>query len=281
MKQLVLNLLLGASLPLLAGRACGQGAPAKASAALAFATVTEPAGTFLFRRSNPGEEYLTDLRTTYKLDDLVAGKKSDFERVQAVCAWVHRQWKHNGNNLPQHRDPVSILQEAAQGKQFRCVEYGLVLTGALTALGIPARTLGLEMADVETRKSGAGHVLAEAWLADQHKWMLVDGQWDVIPLLNGVPLNAVELQKALAEHQPGFTVASPAGTSTRYYSRWIRPYLYYFDTGLDGRIGTQNEPGQLFLVPVGAPNPTRFQGSQPVKNRRYTNSAVTFYAPPQ
>ena len=275
MKFQLVGLLLCALLP--PGTALAQ-AP---GIALAFATTLEPAGTYQFRRSSPNDEYLTTLRTTYKLDDLVAGKKTDFERVQAVCAWVHQQWKHNGNNLPQHHDPVSILQEAAQGKQFRCVEYGIVLTGALTALGIPARTLGLEMADVETSKSGAGHVLAEAWLADQRKWMLVDGQWDVIPLLNGVPLNAVELQKALAEHQPGLAVASPVGTSIRRYSRWIQPYLYYFDTALDGRIGTRCALGNLFLVPLGTPNPTRFQGGQPVKNRLYTNSVATFYAPPE
>lgn len=281
MKKPVLNVLLSAPLLLLAGRTFGQSVPAKADAALAFATTAEPAGTFSFRRSSPSEQYLTNLRTTYKLDDLLIGKKTDFERVQAVCAWVHQQWKHNGSNLPRYYDPVSILQEAAQGKQFRCVEYGIVLTGALTALGIPARTLGLETADVETRKIGAGHVLAEAWLADQHKWMLVDGQWDVIPLLNGIPLNAVELQKALAEHQPGLAVASPAGTSTKRYSRWIQPYLFYFDTSLDSRFGAGRAPDQLFLVPLGSANPTRFQGGEPAKNRLYTNSAVTFYAPPQ
>ena len=262
------------------GRACAQRTPV-GGGALRFAVAPAPTDTFQFRRSRPDETYLTNLRTTYQLDALVAGKTTDFERVQAVCAWVHQQWKHNGRNTPQRYDPTSILQEAAQGKQFRCVEYGIVLVGALTALGIPARTLGLEMADVETRKSGAGHVLAEAWLADQHKWMLVDGQWDVIPLLNGVPLNAVELQKALAEHQSGLTVASPAGTSTRHYSRWIQPYLYYFDTGLDGRIGGRCEPGDLYLVPLEAPNPARFQGSEPVKNRLYTHSAAAFYRPPQ
>ena len=214
--------LLTAALLLGSGRAWAQ-RPRGHGGVLQFAAAPAPTDTFQFRRSRPNETYLANLRTTYQLDALVAGKTTDFARVQAVCAWVHQQWKHNGQNTPQHYDPASILQEAAQGKQFRCVEYGIVLVGALTALGIPARTLGLEMADVETRKSGAGHVLAEAWLTDQHKWMLVDGQWDVIPLLNGVPLNAVELQKALAEQQPGLAVASPAGTSTRRYSRWIHP----------------------------------------------------------
>lgn len=248
---------------------------------LPFASAPDPGEPILFRRSAPSEAYLTNLRSTYKLDDVIAGKTTDLARVQAVCAWVHQQWKHNGSNTPQQSDPVAILQEAAQGKRFRCVEYGVVLEGALTALGIPARRLGLETADVETRKSGAGHVLAEAWLQDQQKWMLVDGQWDVIPALEGVPLNAVELQKALATHQPGLAVLSPAGTTTQKYTRWIQPYLFYFTTSLDARFDAKRAPGELVLVPVGAKNPEIFQRIYPMKNRRYTNSVASFYASPQ
>ena len=134
---------------------------------------------------------------------------------------------------------------------------------------------------METRKVGAGHVLTEAWLADQRKWVLVDGQWDVIPLRQGVPLNAVELQQVLAEHQPGFSVLSTAGTLPKKYARWIQPYLFYFTMSFDSRIGVGNVPGELMLVPVGAKNPTVFQRRYPIKNTTYTHSLSSFYAAPQ
>lgn len=237
--------------------------------------------SYTFRRSAPTEPYLTTLRTTYRLDSVVAGATTDLARVQAVCAWVSRQWKHNGTNEPSKSDPLTILQEAAQGKQFRCVEYGVVLSGALAALGLPTRVLALKTADAETRKVGAGHVLTETWLRDQRKWVLVDGQWDVIPFLNGVPLNAVELQQALAARTPGFAVQSPRGTTAKKFAAWIQPYLYYFDTDFDQRFGTKTERGTLMLVPAGAKNPTVFQRKYPLRNFRYTNSAASFYAPPE
>lgn len=247
---------------------------------LAFATTPDPA-PYHFQRSLPTDPYLLALRDTYQLDKLVAGQPTDLARVQAVCAWVHRQWKHSSYRQPQNWDPASILQEAAQGKSFRCVEYGIVLEGTLAAVGIPARVLGLQTADVETRKSGAGHVLTEAWLADQQKWVLVDGQWDVIPLLHGTALNAVELQQALAVRSPGLSVLSVAGTSAKKYARWIRPYLFYFGVSFDSRIGGKKVPGELMLVPLGAKNPTVFQRRYPIQNTTYTHSLVSFYAPPQ
>ncbi|UYZ64764.1 transglutaminase-like domain-containing protein [Hymenobacter weizhouensis] len=274
MKLLLASLLVW-SLPL--GAAAQLSTPTEA---LSFAAEPDARGPFLFQRSTPADDYLTALRTTYRLDSVAAGATTDLARVQALCAWVSRQWKHNGTNEPSKSDPLTILREAAQGKQFRCVEYGIVLSGALASLGIPARVLALKMADVETRKTGAGHVLTEVWLRDQQKWVLVDGQWDVIPFLNGVPLNAVELQKALAERAPGFTVQSPRGTTAQKYARWIQPYLYYFDINFDQRFGTKTERGALMLVPAGASNPTVFQRKYPLKHLTYTNSVASFYASP-
>lgn len=54
-------------------------------------------------------------------------------------------------------------------KRFRCVEYSIVAAGALNALGIPARTVGLRTKYVETELWSAGHVVAEAYLKDLGK----------------------------------------------------------------------------------------------------------------
>ena len=66
---------------------------------------------------------------------------------------------------------------------------------------MPSRVLGLKRRDVETAKSGAGHVVAEVWLDQFNKWVFVDGQCGAIPEKDGCPLNAVEFQKSIAnEH---------------------------------------------------------------------------------
>lgn len=238
--------------------------------------------SYAFRWSDPEEPYLKRLRNQYGLDKIVADGSGDYEKLRAVCAWVHRRWEHHGDNKPQNSDPISILQEAKQGKRFRCVEYAIVTSGCLNALGIPSRVLALKTADVQTRKSGAGHVVAEAYLRDLDKWVLVDGQWDVIPLLGETPLSAVELQDALAQELPSLTVSSRSAADGEAYFRWIGRYLFYFDVGLDNRYDvSERSSKKLMLVPVGADEPKVFQRTRPIRNVIYTHSVRAFYAKPQ
>ena len=93
------------------------------------------------------------------------------------------------------------MKEARGGKKFRCVEYGIVASTALQSLNFKARVLGLKTADVETKKYGAGHVLAEVWMPQFNKWVLIDGQFNLMPILENVPLNAVEFQQAISENK--------------------------------------------------------------------------------
>ncbi|MBI3408304.1 MAG: transglutaminase domain-containing protein [Planctomycetes bacterium] len=231
-----------------------------------------------FQWCSPDDSYLKKLRTTFELDKVIAGKDSDYEKVQAICHWVRGRWEHNGNNEPKKSDPISILEEAAAGKRFRCVEYSVVLSGALNSLGISARVLGLMTKDVETRPSGAGHVVTEAYLRDQKKWIMVDGQWDAIPTLKDRPLNAVEFQAALAKKDPDLSVYSFSKIKSDRYFPWIAPYLYYFNARLDNSKFDQS-PG-LMLVPIGEKEPTVFQKKWPIKNMTHTHSVNSFYPTP-
>jgi transglutaminase-like putative cysteine protease len=225
--------------------------------------------------------YLERMREEFALDSVVATAADDYGRVRAMSKWVRSRWEHNGSNEPQKRDPISILHEAAEGKRFRCVEYAIVLAAALNAVDVPARVVSLKTADAETRKSGAGHVVAEAWLAERGKWIMVDGQFDVIPVLDGVPLNAVELQQAIARGERGLHVDSYSGGNAKRYVRWVAPYLYYFGTRIDGRYGTRTAPEELVLLPIGAKEITVFQRRFPLTDKIFTHSTAAFYTQPR
>lgn len=240
------------------------------------------AESYDFLWSSPDDPYLKRLRTEYELDKIIAGSKSDYEKVQTICHWVHGLWEHHGDNTPKNDDPISILQEVKQGKRFRCVEYAIVISGCLNALGIPSRVLSLKTEDCETKNSGAGHVVAEAYLRDMNKWIMVDGQWDIIPLLDGTPLNAIELQNALAQKLPGLNISSLSGNKADEYFEWIAPYLFYFDIPLDNRVGVPDRsPKRLMLVPIGVKEPKVFQRKWPIRNTIYTHSARAFYVKPK
>jgi hypothetical protein len=235
---------------------------------------------FAFTWSDSTSPYLDSLRRRYPMTAVLPGAATDYARVQAVSRWVRSRWQHNGDNVAVPGDPISILDQAASGQRFRCVEYAVVVAGVLQSIGIRARVLGLKTSDVETRATGAGHVVAEAYLRESGRWVMVDGQWDAIPTLDGQPLDAVNFQRALAAHAPGLSVMSLSSTKPSAYFAWVGPYLYYFDASLDQRLGVARRAGSLMLVPLGAPNPKVFQQKYSLGTMTYTSSVAAFYEAP-
>jgi len=255
------------------------------STALQFDTISKNTNLQFWYEKNQNNEFLNLLRSKHPIDSLIQDAKSDTERVQRIMNWVHKQWRHDGNNEPRNNDAISILEEAKEGKNFRCVEYAIVVSACLNAIGLKTRVLGLMTKDVETRQFGAGHVVAEVFLNDLNKWVFIDPQWDAMPVLNGIPLNAVEFQKAIANDFGDLEIKSSM-VSKRRYIDWVYPYLYYFDIAFDNREGLNIERNtidgkrRLMLVPVGSINPTVFQRIHKIHDVIYTNSLNDFYAPP-
>jgi hypothetical protein len=233
--------------------------------------------------------FLRQLRTEYELLKVVEDCKSEIEKVKVLTHWTSIQWKHTSSNRPSKNDALTILKEAKQGKQFRCVEYSYVLCAALNAVGLKSRVLSLKTKDVETRKYGAGHVVVETYLTGLDKWIMADGQFNVIPTLDNLPLNAVEFQKAISKRDK-LTLVDNNGTlkskSSKKYLGFINEYLYYFDISFDNRIEPVNErlkvkeKAKLMLVPIGAKNPGLFEVSSKIDYCLYSNSLTDFYRKP-
>ena len=233
--------------------------------------------------------YLRELRSKNGLVQLVAGKQSDSEKILEILNWTHHLWTHNGKNNPTKNDAQSIIDEAKKGKNFRCVEYGIVLSTSLQAINFKARLLGLSTKEVETAKSNAGHVLAEVWIPEFEKWVLLDAQFNVMPILNGIPLNAVEFQQAIAQKK-NFKLIDLNGEigeiKKKIYLSFITDYLYYMNVSFDERdvpfseLLKINQKTNLYLVPLNAKNPTVFQRKFKINNAFYTYSLNDFYQKP-
>jgi hypothetical protein len=234
--------------------------------------------------------FLRQLRNEYDLLKLTENKIEDIDKVLLILNWTHNQWKHNGSNEPSKNDALTILKEARDGKKFRCVEYGIVSSSALQALNYKSRVLGLKTADVETKRYSAGHVLAEVWMPQFNKWVLIDGQFNVMPILENVPLNAVEFQQAISENKNYKLIDIHGEVSKKRrksYVSFVFDYLYYIDARFDNRNVPSNErilyegKSSLMLVPLGAKKPSIFQIKYPLDYMAYTNSINDFYQKPK
>ena len=230
-------------------------------------TIKKPAPFVRAKADNP---YLTKLRADYRLETLVEGARGDLERVKILCAWVHTRWNHVGDAKDQPTEPIGLLEAAKRGDNFRCVEYGITVAGCLNAVGIPARVVGARSRDVENRRSGAGHVFAEAYLRDRKQWVFVDPQMNVVGELNGRPLNTVEFARELAAPRPKLT-----------YHPMLASCLFYLVYDLGWRDPASSEKVETFmLIPKGSSAPRVFQRIHKQRFDRVTGNDADVYGPP-
>lgn len=227
------------------------------------------------------------LREKYQLKDLVESANSDIEKALVLLNWTNSRWKHNGSNKPKHHDALSILEEVDQGKNFRCVEYGIVLSASLNSMAISTRTLGLKTKDVETAQVGAGHVVSEAYIPDLKKWVFLDPQKNYIPFVEEKPLNAVEYQDAIKHRRKDIELRNIHGVLSdkrkENETEWVGKYLFYFNGSFDYSGSKMKCKGkrQIMLVPLGEKGPTVFQiDDGEIDYCIYTHNLKDFYKEP-
>lgn len=223
-------------------------------------------------------EYLENLRTADSFVAEISKKDSPGEIASKLRVYVNGLWKHDGMNEPEKSDPLTIIKEARNGRHFRCVEYSIVLDGFLKSLGIPSRILALKTKDCETRLSGAGHVAVEYYDIIFNKWVMADAQFSFIPVLNDIPLNAVELQNSLTKDAlPDNMNLTEEGKNNEYFD-FVYEYLYYMSFKIE--VSRRKEFSHLMLVPEGSNKPEIFQQKYPITGHIPTCNIEEFYKLP-
>ena len=115
-----------------------------------------------------------------------------------------------------------------KGNRFPCFAYATVLAAQLKVAGFRAWVLYFKTKDIETLMSGGGHVIKEVFLHKLQKWVYVDGQFNAMPSLNGIPLNAVEFQTAIKNSFKKLEIKSLEIVNKTGYVNFIYSYLYFF-----------------------------------------------------
>jgi transglutaminase-like putative cysteine protease len=151
--------------------------------------------------------------------------------------WVHGRWEH-ANDHVERPDALEVLDRVERGDRFACVEYSIVLTQALNAVGIPARRVRLLRPDHHTGL-GKSHQVSEAWVDDLGCWVVLDGQ-------NGAwwtdhhdrPMSALTLQAARLTRQRA-TMRTTSGTCDEEATAWwFEHFATVCSTGLSYVTGS-------------------------------------------
>ncbi len=132
-----------------------------------------------------------------------------------LLRWVSQRWQHSGDSHVAWKDAAHVLERVDAGERFACVEYTIVLSQALNAVGIPARRLRLCLENHHTGW-GRAHQVTEAWIDDLGRWVVLDGQngmyWTSPD--GATPLDSAQLWRMCRAGEPPARVESLAGKAS-------------------------------------------------------------------
>lgn len=137
---------------------------------------------------------LKELRERYRLDEVVAPGKDEFDRQVHLLDWVHRQFKKFGRPSAKPRGALEILKAVEEGHTFFCAHYATVLVSAAASLGWVDRSLALRRHQGSAQGGSTEHTSTEIWSNQHRKWVMIDPTANMHIEKEGVPLNAWEIR---------------------------------------------------------------------------------------
>ena len=142
---------------------------------------------------------LKQLREHYKLDEVVAPGKDEFERQVLLLDWVNHQFKKFGKPTANPRGAAEILHDVEAGHTFFCAQYADTFVSAAASLGWIDRPLALRRPD-NVGSGSTEHSSTEIWSNQLRKWVMLDPTFAMHVEKNGVPLSALEIRQEWFEH---------------------------------------------------------------------------------
>ncbi|MBN2583619.1 MAG: transglutaminase domain-containing protein [Planctomycetes bacterium] len=110
---------------------------------------------------------LAELRRKYKLDEVVADGRNEFEKLLLLRNWVAAQWKYKPAT---DGYPAWDADEILTLKKGFCVQYAIVYMQCCLSLGYNARfVFGYHPGVMNT-----GHEIVEVWSNQYNHWVMMD-----------------------------------------------------------------------------------------------------------
>ncbi len=147
-----------------------------------------------FRFDSFDNPKLKELRGRYRLDEVVAPGKDEFDRQVLLLDWTHRRFKRFGRPSAPAKGALEILKAIEEGHSFFCAQYAAVFVSSAAALGWVARPLALRRHQDAGRSGSTEHATTEIWSNMHSKWIMMDPTAKMYIEKDGSPLNAYEIR---------------------------------------------------------------------------------------
>jgi hypothetical protein len=149
-----------------------------------------------FKFDSAENSKLKELREAYRLNEVVAPGKDEFEKQVLLNDWVHRRFKKFGQPSAKARGALEVLKGIEEGQTFFCAQYAETLVSCAASMGWVDRVLALRRHQgVNARGGSTEHSTTEIWSNQYGKWIMLDPTSNMYLEANGAPLNAWEIRQ--------------------------------------------------------------------------------------
>lgn len=184
-----------------------------------------------FRFDSFDNPKLKALRERYRLEEVVAAGKDEFERQVLLMDWTHRQFKKFGRPSTNCHGAIAILNAIGEGHTFFCAQYEEVLVSAAASLGWVDRPLALRRHQGVNKVGGSTeHSVTEMWSNQHGKWVMLDPTSNLYLETNGVPLNAWEIRQEWF-YRDGTNLTFVGGKERKKYRKADLPIVLNYFAG--------------------------------------------------
>ena len=147
-----------------------------------------------FRFDSHDNPKLKALRERYRLDEVVAGGRDEFEKQLLLLDWVNHRFRKFGRPTSEARGALAILEAVDSGNAFFCAHYADVFVSAAASMGWVDRALALRRPD-NVGTGSSEHSSTEIWSNQHRKWVMLDPTFAMYVEKDGIPLNAYEVRQ--------------------------------------------------------------------------------------
>lgn len=165
---------------------------------------------------------LKELRERYKLDEVIAPGKNEFDQQVLLMDWTHRQFKKFGRPSANPKGALEILRDIEQGHTFFCAHYAKLFVSSAASLGWVDRELALRRHQGTATGGSTEHSSTEIWSNQYRKWVMLDPTSNMYLEKDGIPLNAFEIRQEWFYHE-GKALVFVIGKERKRYKKTDLP----------------------------------------------------------
>jgi len=194
---------------------------------------------------------LKELNKTWGLSE-IAGAGETQTRALNLLHWLCAHTKHGNPNLPEdvewHAQGLLDHFFDRAGKGPNCMMLSIILSECLLAVGIKAYALWC----FPKVYKGDNHVVVQAWLPEEARWVMLDPSWDVyVTDDTGDILDAPTLRQKLTEGA-ALRQNNESRMKEKSYLDYLAKDMYYFNRAREVRYGqVEHSMYRINLCPSG------------------------------